>query len=106
MPAKPSRPKVSHPQVWSRAVRQLLTQAEHEALESLIEKERWTFGSAKMEQKVLSDPATKREFYELVLHFIPRVNPSNGFSPKGPPVDRAEARLRIWEVLYGTRKVA
>jgi hypothetical protein len=105
---EPSKPNVRQPAVWSWPVQQILGQAQYGALSSLAEERQssdddpWAklHSQNEVEKRIFTDPVLKLEFYERATQIIARAKPSDGFSDRGAPVDRAEARLRLWLILY------
>jgi hypothetical protein len=104
---EPPKPNVRQPAVWSWSVQQILGEAQYGALSSLAEERQnsddpWAKlrTQNEVEQQIFTDPALKLEFYERATQIINRAKPSDGFSDRGAPVDRAEARLRLWLILY------
>jgi hypothetical protein len=104
----PTKPDVELPTVWTCAVQDLTVQAKREAEYSLLEQLHgtvpsgwdWIKATCDLDRKVWNDPATKKEYYELLCFFIERGTPERGASHAGLPVDRAQARLRVWLQLY------
>lgn len=104
----PPKPRVRHPVSWSCAVQDLLYIATFRAEEVLLEEEfgkltgfAWISASARFNERLKVDETLKREFFERTCFFIANEKPRDGASPKGLPVDRAEARLRLWLSIYG-----
>ena len=104
----PPKPRVRHPVSWSCAVQDIVAHAKHSALCSLVEKMHgdvkgfaWTSASCRVSEAIEADVGVAREFYEIACHFIAKCDPPrDGASDKGLPVDRAEARLRLWLDLF------
>lgn len=104
----PAKPRVRFPVSWSCAVQDILAHARHSATCSLVEKthgdvsgQAWISASCRVSEAVETDPAAAREFYEVACHFLAKCDlPRDGASNKGLPVDRAEARLKLWLDLF------
>ncbi len=107
----PPRPNVREPSVWSWPVQQLVGSASYDASSSMADEYASNNSDhsgldthLSMNEKISTDPKTKREFYERAVHSIAKERPSDGWSDNGPPIDRAEAKLRIWLNLFGHNK--
>lgn len=102
-PSVPPRPNVREPAVWSWPVQQISSRASYLATEGMIEEERGELppGELLHAHNLLSDRLKeslplRREFYKRAVHLMSQVIPSDGYSEKGPAVDRAEAKLFVW----------
>ena len=108
---KPKRPNVKRPVSWSWASQQITGQAQYKALDSMQKEVEEAHGKEfygmerisvplRIEEAIDKNPALKREFYERAIAFANQAKPRDGSSDYGLPVDRAHARLRIWEKTF------
>lgn len=91
-----SKPNIEEPVMHSNEVQDLIYAVGQEVLASLTE----LLGSSEGLYDLLrSDERVKQEYYGLFEHFADRYF-GNGNSRKGVSVDRAEAKLRVWNNLF------